>query len=84
MAALPRKPQDDPRSVYSGLYGLANLALARGDRDGARGLLGEGLSREAGDWAMLANLLGTQAIWRSPTRTRRPASQADQDPKARL
>jgi ATP/maltotriose-dependent transcriptional regulator MalT len=54
----------DPRSVCSGLYGLANLALARGDRDGATGLLGEGeaLSREAGDWAMLANFLGTQAI----------------------
>lgn len=54
----------DPRSVCSGLYGLANLALARGDRDGAMGLLGEGeaLSRETGDWAMLANFLGTQAI----------------------
>jgi ATP/maltotriose-dependent transcriptional regulator MalT len=54
----------DPRSVCSGLYGLANLALARGDRDGARGLLGEGeaLSHEAGDWAMLATFLGTQAI----------------------
>ena len=54
----------DPRSVCSGLYGLANLALARGDRDWATALLGEGeaLSREAGDWAMLATFLGTQAI----------------------
>jgi non-specific serine/threonine protein kinase len=54
----------DPRSVCSGLYGLANLALARADREGATSLLGEGeaLSREAGDWAMLANFLGTRAI----------------------
>jgi non-specific serine/threonine protein kinase len=46
------------------LYGLANLALARGDGDEAMRLLGEGeaLSREAGNWSMLATCLGTQAI----------------------
>ena len=54
----------NPRGVSSGLYPLANLALTRGDGEEAMGLLGEGeaLSREAEDWAMLANFLGTQAI----------------------
>jgi hypothetical protein len=54
----------DPHSVASGLFPLANLALARGDRDGAERLLKEGetLSREAGNWAILADLLGTHAI----------------------
>jgi ATP/maltotriose-dependent transcriptional regulator MalT len=54
----------DPHSVASGLYGPAQLALARGDGDEAMQLIGEGeaLSREAGNWAMLANFLGTQAI----------------------
>ncbi len=68
-AALPEaqrlfRERGDPHGVSSGLYGLANLALARGDREGAKGLLSEGeaLSREVGDWAMLANFLGTQAI----------------------
>jgi hypothetical protein len=31
----------DPHSVSSGLYGLANLALARGDSNEAMRLLGE-------------------------------------------
>ncbi len=67
--SLPEAPvlfrqRGDPQSVSSGLYGLANPALARRDGEEATRLIGESeaLSREAGNWAMLATCLGTQAI----------------------
>lgn len=68
-AALPEvlalfEGRGSRQSDSSGLYGLANLALARGDGDEALRLISqsEKISREAGNWNMLATCLDMQAM----------------------
>ena len=58
------RERGDHQSVSSGLYGVANLALARGDADEALRLIleGEAICRGAGDWNMLATCLDMRAM----------------------